>query len=170
TTATFAVRPEVGIAVDVAHASDDPGNTRKTTIPCKFGGGPAISHGPNTNPVVERLLWHVAREHDIAAQSLPSADLEANDSKAIQVAAHGVAAASVSIPLRNMHTQAEVCQLSDIDDTARLLAEFVAGIDDRTDFRPLGSALAEGDASSTGPDGPGSARRNGRRRGRAAPA
>ncbi|HYF15161.1 MAG TPA: M20/M25/M40 family metallo-hydrolase [Phycisphaerales bacterium] len=141
-TAGFDVQPEVGIAVDVTNASDDPGNDKKTTPPCLLGSGPTISHGPNTNPEVERLLIKAARDNDIPYQTLPIADLESNDSKALQVAGSAVAAASIGIPNRNMHTQAEVCDLADIDAAARLLAEFVAGITDDTDFRPLGRILS----------------------------
>lgn len=137
TTATFAVRPDVGIAVDVTNASDDPGNDKKTTVPCLLGDGPCISHGPNTNAEVEKLLLKVAREHKIRHQRLPQADLEGNDAKAIQVSGAGVAVASVSIPNRNMHTQREVCHLLDIEDTARLLTEYVCAVTEKTDFCPL---------------------------------
>jgi endoglucanase len=41
----------------------------------------------------------------------------------------GSAAALVSIPLRHMHTPGEVCALSDLDETAELIARFIETVD-----------------------------------------
>ena len=46
----------------------------------------------------------------------------------IQVANEGVATAVLSIPLKYMHTPVETVELSDIEDCARLLAAFAAGL------------------------------------------
>src|SRR4028119_2240404 len=62
-TATSRLKPDVGIAVDVIPATDDPGYDLppQQYVPCKLRGGPTISTGPNTNPVVERMLVDAAR-------------------------------------------------------------------------------------------------------------
>jgi putative aminopeptidase FrvX len=136
-TATSRLSPEVGITVDVTNASDDPGNTQKSTVPCLLGKGPCISRGPNTNPVVSHMLCEAAKRLKVPFQISPSAQLAGNDSKAIQTADSGVATADVSIPQRNMHTQAEVCSLDDVDCTVELLVEFLRSIRPETDFRPF---------------------------------
>ena len=46
----------------------------------------------------------------------------------MQIANEGVATAVVSVPLKYMHTPVEVAELSDIEDTARLLAAFAQGL------------------------------------------
>ena len=38
---------------------------------------------------------------------------------------------------RNMHTQVEICSITDLDNAARLLVEFIKSVDDHTDFRPF---------------------------------
>jgi endoglucanase len=136
-TATTRLSPEVGITIDVTNASDDPGNTEKTTLPCLLGKGPSISRGPNTNPVVARMLVEAAKRKNIPYQTAPSAKLAGNDSKAIQTADSGVATGDLGIPNRNMHTQAEICSLDDIQATVDVLTEFIISIGPQTDFRPF---------------------------------
>ena len=46
----------------------------------------------------------------------------------MQIANEVVATAVVSVPLKYMHTPVEVVELSDIEDTARLLAAFAQGL------------------------------------------
>jgi endoglucanase len=138
-TATNKLSPDVGIAVDVIPATDDPGYDLppQQYVPCKLRGGPTISTGPNTNRVVEKMLVAAAGRHDIPFQADPSGKTAANDARVIQIADSGVAAASVGIPQRNMHTQVEIVSLSDIDHAVRLLVEFVRSVDEHTDFRPF---------------------------------
>lgn len=136
-TAAYSIDPEVGIAIDVTHASDNPGSTNPIATECKLGSGPAISRGPNTNPVVEKMLLASAKKAKIPHQISPSGALLGNDANAIQVSRGGVATASIGVPNRYMHTQAEVCSLSDLTNCAKLLAEFVRSITPKTDFRPL---------------------------------
>jgi endoglucanase len=133
--AALHVRPEVGVAIDVTHATDDPG-VKPGMVPCVLGGGPAIPSGPSTNPVVGRMLVEAARRHDIPYQPTPFASLAGNDSKELQVAGGPAAAVGIGIPNRNMHTQVEVCQLDDLEHTARLLVEFLRSLRADTDFRP----------------------------------
>ena len=136
-TAAYTIDPTVGIAIDVTHASDNPGSTNPTAVECKLGKGPAISKGPNTNPVVEKMLLAAAKKGKIPFQFAPSASLLGNDANAIQVSRGGVAAGSIGIPNRYMHTQVEVCAYSDLENSAKLLAEFIKSITAKTDFRPM---------------------------------
>lgn len=135
-TAAFGVDPEVGIAIDVTHASDHPGLNGNNSVPCKLGSGPVIWRGPNVNSVVEGLLVKAAKRKKIAHQLAPANQLFGNDANAIQISRAGVAAASIGIPNRYMHTAVEVCSLKDLELAARLLAEFIMSISERTDFRP----------------------------------
>jgi tetrahedral aminopeptidase len=136
-TATAALSPEIGLAIDVTLASDDPGTDSVTIVPCQLGCGPCISHGPNTNPVIERMLLDAAQRAKLPYQRAASGDLDGNDAKQIQITGAGVATATIGIPQRNMHTQAEVVNLDDLDNAAHLVAEFVKSIAADTDFRPL---------------------------------
>lgn len=135
-TAAFGIDPEVGIGIDVTHANDDPGNENKKDVPCKLGAGPCISKGPNTNPVVEVLLTQAAKKLRIPYQISPSAKPLGNDTNAMQVNRRGVATASIGIPNRYMHTQVEVCSFLDLENAAKLLAQFVKSLTEKTDFTP----------------------------------
>lgn len=135
-TAAYTVNPEVGIAVDVTHASDNPASEGAKGVPCKLGAGPAICRGPNINPVVERLLVASAKKAKIPYQPAPSSRLLGNDANAMQVVRGGIAAGSIGVPNRYMHTQVEVCSLKDLENCAKLLAQFVKSITTKTDFRP----------------------------------
>lgn len=135
-TSAHGIEPEVGIGIDVTHASDNPGGDESKDRVCHLGKGPGIYTGPNINPVVYRRMVASAKKAKVPHQILPSAGLLGNDSNALQVAASGVAAGCVGLPNRYMHTQVEVCSLKDIENSAKLLAAFIKDIGARTDFRP----------------------------------
>jgi endoglucanase len=59
-----------------------------------------------------------------------------NDANTIQLARGGVAAASIGIPNRYMHTQVEVCSYKDLEAAIKILAHFIGSITAKTDFRP----------------------------------
>jgi tetrahedral aminopeptidase len=136
-TAAYRIAPEVGIAIDVTHASDNPGNENTRAVPCKLGSGPTITRGPNTNPIVEKMLLAAAKKGKIPFQLSPSSSLLGNDANIIQVSKQGVATASIGIPNRYMHTQAEISSLKDLENAAKLLAGFVKSIGKKTDFHPV---------------------------------
>lgn len=135
-TSAYRIDPEIGLAVDVTHASDNPAVTNTKQSPCELGKGPAIYSGPNINPAVYKLLIENAKKGKIPNQVLPSSRLLGNDANALQVNKAGVAAGSIGIPNRYMHTQAEICSLKDLENCAKLIARFVQAIGPRTSFIP----------------------------------
>lgn len=136
-TSAFGISPEVGIAIDVTHATDNPGHENTKAAPCKLGEGPTITSGPNTNPVVGKLLREAAKKTKTPFQPAPSARPLGNDANSIQISGSGVAAASIGIPNRYMHSQVEVCSYADLEGAVKILASFVQSITSRTDFRPM---------------------------------
>ncbi len=65
TTSAYGIHPTVGIAVDVCHATDVPGNEKKQIGDTKLSGGPVIFRGPNINPhVFDRLSATARRARD----------------------------------------------------------------------------------------------------------
>ena len=135
-TASYAVEPRVGIAVDVCHATDTPGPDKKQVGDIKLGAGPVVVRGPNINPRVFDLLEATAAEHDIPIQVRGSAKATGTDANAIQISRAGVAAGLIGIPNRYMHSPVEVCHLADLDNAAKLLAEFSAAVTAETDWVP----------------------------------
>lgn len=135
-TAAFGVDPQVGIAVDVTHATDCPTIEKKEEGDVRLGRGPVIHRGPNMNhKVVERLI-EAADENQIAYQLAASARATGTDANAIQVNRAGVATGLISIPNRYMHSPVEMISLTDIDRAADLLARFVESISPETVFTP----------------------------------
>lgn len=136
-TSAFSIDPEVGIAIDVTHASDNPGSEGAKAIPCKLGAGPCISKGPNTNPVVHKMLAAAAKKAKVPHQIEPSSKLLGNDANAMQITRRGVATGSIGIPNRYMHTQVEMSCYKDLDNAVKLLTQFIKDIGPKTDFRPI---------------------------------
>ena len=135
-TSSYAVDAQVGIAVDVTHATDCPTIDKKQEGDIKLGGGPVIYRGPNMNPVVVERLIHLARDGQLAHQLAASGRATGTDANAIQTSRGGVATGLVSIPNRYMHSPVEMISLSDIDTAADLLAAFAGSIKPEDDFRP----------------------------------
>jgi putative aminopeptidase FrvX len=135
-TSAFGLEPDVGIAVDVTWATDDPSADAKEIGEVKLGAGPVLARGPNANPRLLELLRKRAQQSEIAIQmrALPAA--AGNDGNAMQIARAGVATAVVGIPQRYMHSPVEVCHLGDIEAAIKLIAATVADFERRTSFIP----------------------------------
>ncbi len=127
-TSAYGIHPTVGIAVDVCHATDTPGNEKKQLGETKLNGGPVVFRGPNINPHVHDRVVAAAKAQSITIQTRGVPKATGTDANAMQLARDGVAAGLVSIPNRYMHSPVEVVSLKDLDNAARLLAEFCASV------------------------------------------
>jgi endoglucanase len=135
-TSTYGIHPAVGIAVDVCHATDTPGNDKKQLGDTRLGAGPALFRGPNINPRVLERLEEAARAHEIAVQVRGTPRATGTDANVMQISRDGVATGLVGIPNRYMHSPVEVVSLDDLDRAARLLAEFCAAVTPQMDWTP----------------------------------
>jgi endoglucanase len=136
TTSSYGVNPQVGIAVDVTHATDTPGNDKKHIGEVGLGKGPVLVRGPNINPHVFDRLSEQAGTHEIAVQVKGYPRGTGTDANAMQLSRDGVATGLVGIPNRYMHSPVEVVSLKDLDAAARLLAEFCASVTPNMDWTP----------------------------------
>lgn len=135
-TSCFGIDPQVGIAVDVTHATDYPDMDKRTHGVVKMGQGPTISLGANTNPAVSDLLIRTAKARKIPHQIEAEPRGTGTDANVIQISRAGVAAGLLSVPNRYMHTQVETVDLTDLENCAKLLAETVARITPKMSFIP----------------------------------
>lgn len=135
-TSAFGIDPLVSIVVDVTHATDTPGMDPKQHGTVKVGAGPVVYRGANINPVVFEMLLHVAEANALPTQVSGVPGGTGTDANAIQISRRGVATGLVSIPNRYMHSPVEVVSLEDLENAARLLAEFVVAVTPETDFTP----------------------------------
>jgi len=136
TTSAWCCDPQVGIAVEVGHATDYPDIDKRKHGEANCGAGPIIARGANVNPKLFDLLVSAAEKAHVAYQIGAEPRGTGTDANAIQLSRGGKAAALVSIPLRYMHTPTEVLALSDLDATVKLLTRFVLDLAPRTDFTP----------------------------------
>ena len=128
TTAAHLVNPDVGIAVDVSHATDHPDADNRKFGKFKLGGGPILSRGPNIHPAVFERLLECAEKSDIPVQIEAEPRPTGTDARAIQMARDGVPTGLVGIPLRYMHTPSELIDLDDLEDVVRLLVAFAQSL------------------------------------------
>lgn len=135
-TSAYNVNPDVAIAVDVTHATDCPGIDKNQFGDISVGGGPVVVRGANANPRVFDLLLETAKKNNMEVQINALGRPASNDGAAIQVSRGGCAAGLVTLPNRYMHSPVEVVAESDLQESAKLIAEFCLAIDESTSFVP----------------------------------
>jgi endoglucanase len=136
TTSAYGIHPTVGVAVDVCHATDTPGNDKKLVGDTRLGNGPVVFRGPNINPHVFDRLAEAARQREIPVQVRGVPRATGTDANAMQLSREGVATGLVGIPNRYMHSPVEVVSLEDLDRAARLLAEFCTRVTTQQEWIP----------------------------------
>lgn len=135
-TSCFGIDPQVAIAVDVTHATDNPGADKKVAGDIVMGKGAVISRGANINHKLYDLLVSTAQKKKIAHQFEAEPAGTGTDANAMQLSRAGTAAGLIGIPNRYMHTQVEVCSLIDLQACADLLAQTLLQIDNKSSWIP----------------------------------
>ena len=126
TVSSFSVEPDAGIALDVTIASDLPGTKEEERV-TNLGGGTAISlmdsHTISNKKLVD-FLRDIAEENKIKYQT----DIllgGGTDAGAIQRSKSGVPVCTVSIPTRYIHSVVEMCNKEDIENSIKLMINFL---------------------------------------------
>ena len=135
-TASFRLESQVAIAVDVTHATDYPGADKKANDGVRLGGGPVLSRGAAMNPVVVDGLRAAGQRLGLECPMQAAGRASHTDADAMIRSGSGTATGLVSIPNRYMHSPNEIVSLRDLENAARLIAEFVRTISLDADFRP----------------------------------
>jgi endoglucanase len=135
-TAAFELAPHTGLAVDMGVAMDYPNARPEDQGKLDLGKGPGIWHGPNTNPVVLKLLKRAAVEQGIPYQLKAEGSSSPTDARMLQTSRGGVATGLLSVPLRYMHTPSEVLCLQDVQGTIDLVSAYVLRLTPDVDFTP----------------------------------
>ena len=118
-TAAQSLRPDYCVAVDVTFGRTPDSPKTESLV---MGGGPCVGIGPNCARWMVKRLLAKAEEAGVQVQREVLEGSSGTNGWEMQVANEGVATAVLSLPLKYMHTPVEVVELSDIEDTARLLA------------------------------------------------
>jgi endoglucanase len=132
--ATYRLRPDLCVCLDVTHATDTPGIDAAKFGSVKLGGGPTLTHGTANHPLVVKHLIEVAKESKIPIQHESSSRFSGTDTDKIFHSRQGIPSALVSLPLRCMHSVVETAHLDDIAHTIELLTNFVLSLKDKDSF------------------------------------
>lgn len=115
------------------------GDARGTVPEVVTGKGPAISKGPGYYPPLVKRLCEIAKREDIPVQEEIEAAPGGTDAFVIQTSKRGVYTGGISVPLRYMHSQAEIINLKDVYRASKLLALLAMEED------PLGNGDVKGE-------------------------
>lgn len=121
----FDIEPDIAIAVDVSFAltSDD------SELKCgKMGGGCMIGFSPVLDRELSQRFKAVAEKNDLPYQIEVMSGTTGTNADRFSVNKSGVKAVTLSIPLKYMHTPVEVISLSDVENTAQLIAAYITEV------------------------------------------
>ncbi len=121
-TAGYRFHPDLVLAVDVSFA-DGKGIPKDKCG--KLGGGPMIGVSPTLTPTVSQRLVELAKAQEIPYQIEVMGGSTGTNADSLSLVRGGRRSGLVSIPQRNMHTSAEIVDLRDMANAARLLAEYL---------------------------------------------
>lgn len=124
-TTSFGINPDMAIAIDVTHGIT-PDNSDNAV---EVGKGTAMSKGPNIHPKLVERLEKTAKDSNIPYTIEIDGGATGTDAWEIQVSGGGIPTALMSIPLKYMHTSVETLAISDVSDTAKVITEFIKGLE-----------------------------------------
>lgn len=122
-TGAYKIDADEAIAVDVSFASQPDITGMYSKI--ELTKGPMICLSPILNKPMSDKLTEVAKKLNIPYQLEPISGITGTNADHISVSKSGVKTAVVSIPQKYMHTPAEVIDTDDVENTARLIAEYI---------------------------------------------
>jgi len=123
TTQAYAIRPDVAIVIDVTFADVE-------EIEVKLDAGPVIGFGPSNHAVVRDRLLKICRDLELKYQSEVMPSGAGTDAYAIEISRSGVPTVLISVPSRYMHSPVETIHPKDVERTGRLMAHFIASLDE----------------------------------------
>lgn len=122
-TSTYKIKPDLAIAVDVTNAEDKGGRAHSNIL----GKGPCITlkdSGMITNRCMNDWLTDVAKQKNIPVQ-YDVGDKGTTDALSISLSREGVPATVIGVAVRNIHSTIGMANMRDIENTIKLLEEFV---------------------------------------------
>lgn len=119
------IRPDLAVVVDVTYCSDygDKETTEAGTV--ELGKGPVLCNSPTIAKKLNEKMEQSAANIQISLQREAASGLTYTDGDKIHFSNQGVPMVLVSIPLRYMHTPAEVADKKDVEGCIELIAEFL---------------------------------------------
>ncbi len=126
-TSTHQIRPTIAVVVDVTFGKGTGSNGYSTF---SLGKGVTLGISPSIHPFLHKRFKEVAERVEIPVKDEPMHEISSTDADEVQLAAEGIPTMVVGIPIRYMHTPVEMVMVRDIQRAGRLLAEFVASLEE----------------------------------------
>lgn len=120
--AAFKVDPNEAIAVDVSFG-DGIGISEDECG--KLGEGGMIGISPALDRKISQKLIKTAKDNNIPYQTEVMGERTGTNADMIAVSRQGVRTCTLSIPLRNMHTEVETLDIKDLDSVCELLCAYI---------------------------------------------
>jgi len=123
----YGIEPDIAIAFGASFGKTPELDEIKTI---EMGKGPAIAIGPVIHPRVYESLIKSALNINITYQIKVLPISTGTDADNIQISGTGIATGVILTPLKYMHTSVETAEFEDIDQTGRLINEFINAFND----------------------------------------
>jgi endoglucanase len=126
--AAAGINPDYSIDFDVTFSTDDGHADANEWGDIKLGKGGCIAHGVNNHPYLTKLIKAICNENNIPYQEFIAPAWGTNTVHIRQTSSNCITQL-LSIPNRNMHTQAEVCDYRDLESLINMTAKTVVALD-----------------------------------------
>lgn len=125
-TSAFAIDPDLAVVLDVDFAQT-PTCPPNTALPID---AMIVTHGPFVQPKLNQRLIDCAKKHHVKLSANVASRSTGTDADEIGLSRAGVPSVLLSLPEKYMHTSVETIDLNTLEEGARLLANFVAELDE----------------------------------------
>ena len=119
---TFSIEPDEAIAVDVTFGVSPDVSENEGGM---LGKGAMIGVSPVLSRQVTETLNTIASQKNIPYQNEIMGGKTGTDADVIALSGKGVKTGLISIPLRNMHTDCEIIDLSDVESVCDILENYI---------------------------------------------
>ena len=125
-TSAFAIDPDLSVVLDVDFA-ETPTCPPRSSLPID---AMIVTHGPFVQPKLNQRLIDCAKKHHVKLNANVASRSTGTDADEIGLSRAGVPSVLLSLPEKYMHTSVETIDLNTLEEGARLLANFVAELDE----------------------------------------
>lgn len=129
------VKPTMAIVVDVMTDTSSLPNLENRDL-VYLGKGPAITLGTIMNNKLKDLIEKIAKENNIPIQYTNSGDRTWTNADQIHFVEKGIPTMLLNIPLRYMHSSAEVVNMDDVNNLSKLMYLIIKEINEDFSFNP----------------------------------
>lgn len=121
-TSAYAIQPDFAVVLDVGFAQ---GPEIDASGAFEIGKGGGISYSAATNINLTKKIISLAKEKKLSLQAIAEPSGTGTNADAIQITGEGIPCVLLSVPLKNMHAFNEICCVSDVEETVKIVVEII---------------------------------------------